>query len=78
MARDGAALRGVDCAFGGNVPIGSGLSSSAALECGFAILVEEAAVSRFEEGMARAFRDRLGKPAVLHVCRLTGGTERVV
>jgi len=32
----GVALRGVDCVFGGNVPIGSGLSSSAALECGFA------------------------------------------
>jgi len=32
----GVELRGVDCAFGGNVPIGTGLSSSAALECGFA------------------------------------------
>ncbi len=27
-------LSGFDCAFGGNVPIGSGLSSSAAMECG--------------------------------------------
>jgi len=32
----GLPLRGVDCAFGGNVPIGCGLSSSAALEGGFA------------------------------------------
>ena len=32
----GVLLEGVDCVFGGNLPIGSGLSSSAALECGFA------------------------------------------
>ena len=32
----GLDLRGVDCAFGGDVPIGCGLSSSAALEGGFA------------------------------------------
>ncbi|MEZ4886233.1 MAG: galactokinase [Chitinophagales bacterium] len=29
-------VRGFDCIFAGNIPIGSGLSSSAALECGFA------------------------------------------
>mgnify|MGYP000486461767 CR=1 FL=1 len=29
-------ISGVDCVFGGNIPIGAGLSSSAALECGFA------------------------------------------
>lgn len=29
-------LKGIDCVFGGNIPIGAGLSSSAALECGFA------------------------------------------
>ncbi len=33
---DGKAVRGFDCAFGGNLPIGSGMSSSAALECGLA------------------------------------------
>lgn len=33
----GVPLEGVDCVFGGNLPIGSGLSSSAALECGFAL-----------------------------------------
>ncbi|MGB0929513.1 MAG: galactokinase [Chitinophagales bacterium] len=29
-------IKGFDCVFAGNIPIGSGLSSSAALECGFA------------------------------------------
>ncbi len=29
-------IAGIDCVFGGNIPIGAGLSSSAALECGFA------------------------------------------
>jgi len=31
----GFALEGFDCVFGGDIPIGSGLSSSAALDCGF-------------------------------------------
>ena len=35
--KDGVALEGIDCVFGGNLPIGSGMSSSAALECGFAL-----------------------------------------
>ena len=34
-------LRGVDCVFGGDVPIGSGMSSSAALACGFAFGLNE-------------------------------------
>jgi len=34
-------LRGVDCVFGGDVPIGCGLSSSAALEGGFAFGLNE-------------------------------------
>jgi galactokinase len=37
----GLPLRGVDCAFGGDVPIGCGLSSSAALEGGFAFGLNE-------------------------------------
>lgn len=37
-------------------------------------LVKEAALERFREAMAAAFRDRLGKPLVLHICRFTGGT----
>ncbi|MBK7870543.1 MAG: galactokinase [Saprospiraceae bacterium] len=32
---DGKDIRGVDVAFGGDLPIGAGVSSSAALECGF-------------------------------------------
>ncbi len=32
----GIDISGLDCVFGGNIPIGAGLSSSAALECGFA------------------------------------------
>lgn len=35
--KGGVALEGIDCVFGGNLPIGSGMSSSAALECGFAL-----------------------------------------
>lgn len=41
MQRDGHLLAGVDCAFGGDIPIGSGMSSSAALECGFAFGLNE-------------------------------------
>jgi len=32
---------GIDCAFGGDIPIGSGMSSSAALVCGFAKALNE-------------------------------------
>lgn len=31
--KEGLDIKGFDCVFGGNIPIGSGLSSSAALEC---------------------------------------------
>ena len=37
----GCALPGMDCAFGGDVPIGCGMSSSAALEGGFAFGLNE-------------------------------------
>jgi len=37
----GVAVPGFDCAFGGNVPIGSGMSSSAAVECGIAYALNE-------------------------------------
>ena len=39
-------LSGFDCVFGGNIPLGAGLSSSAALECGFAFAVNE--LSKFQ------------------------------
>ena len=36
MQKDGHMLGGINCVFGGNLPIGSGMSSSAAMECGMA------------------------------------------
>ena len=39
--RRGLAVRGVDCVFGGNIPSGAGLSSSAALCCGFGFALNE-------------------------------------
>ena len=33
----GIDIPGVDCVFGGDIPVGAGLSSSAAVECGFAL-----------------------------------------
>ncbi|KAA9333342.1 galactokinase [Hymenobacter busanensis] len=36
----GVAVPGFDCVFGGNVPIGAGLSSSAAVECGLAVALD--------------------------------------
>ena len=37
----GYALTGVDCVFGGDIPLGAGLSSSAAIENGFAFALKE-------------------------------------
>ena len=37
----GGAISGFDAEFGGDVPIGSGMSSSAALECSFAVALNE-------------------------------------
>ena len=44
-------LSGFDCVFGGDIPLGAGLSSSAALECGFAFGINELSghqISRFD------------------------------
>ncbi len=41
FSRKGLAVRGVDCMFGGSIPAGAGLSSSAALCCGFAFALNE-------------------------------------
>lgn len=38
---NGHTLKPFKCVFGGNIPIGSGLSSSASLECGFAFALNE-------------------------------------
>ncbi len=40
--QQGVSLAGLDVVFGGNLPLGSGMSSSAALETGFATLVKTA------------------------------------
>lgn len=34
-------IEGVDCVFGGNIPIGAGLSSSAAIETGFSLVLDQ-------------------------------------
>ena len=34
--KEGIEINGLDCVFGGNIPVGAGLSSSAAIECGLA------------------------------------------
>jgi len=39
--RRGLPVKGVDCVFGGNIPSGAGLSSSAALCCGFGFALNE-------------------------------------
>lgn len=39
--RRGLQPGGIDCVFGGDIPLGAGLSSSAALECGFAICLND-------------------------------------
>ena len=49
--KKGIEIPGVDCVFGGDIPLGAGLSSSAAVECGFAFGLNElfeANISKFE------------------------------
>ena len=41
LQKIGAKFEGFDCEFGGNVPIGSGMSSSASLECSLAFALNE-------------------------------------
>src|ERR1044071_5140986 len=41
MVSEGMAVKPFHCVFGGEVPLGAGLSSSAALECGFAFALNE-------------------------------------
>jgi len=37
--KDGKSVAGFDCVFGGDVPLGAGISSSAAIECGMAFAI---------------------------------------
>lgn len=39
--KDGKKIQGFDCVFGGDVPIGAGMSSSAAIECGLAFAINK-------------------------------------
>ncbi|WP_400193267.1 galactokinase [Hymenobacter sp. B81] len=41
LQRRGVAVPGFDCVFGGNIPIGAGLSSSAAVECGLIYALDQ-------------------------------------
>lgn len=41
LQQRGVAVSGFDCVFGGNVPIGAGMSSSAAVECGLAFALNQ-------------------------------------
>ncbi|MBK5278252.1 MAG: galactokinase, partial [Bacteroidia bacterium] len=41
FTQKGLPVRGIDCIFGGNIPTGAGLSSSASLCCGFAFALNE-------------------------------------
>ncbi|HUI29417.1 MAG TPA: galactokinase [Candidatus Acidoferrales bacterium] len=49
LQKNGYALHGFDCLFGGDIPIGAGLSSSAAIEAGLAFALNEI----FELGIER-------------------------
>ena len=40
MVKRDILIKGIDCAFGGDIPIGAGLSSSAAIEAGFAFSLD--------------------------------------
>lgn len=41
VKKEGLTIQGFDCVFGGNVPIGAGMSSSAAVECGLLFALNE-------------------------------------
>lgn len=41
VSQSGRKVEGFDCVFGGDIPIGSGISSSAAIECGMAFAINQ-------------------------------------
>ncbi|PIB27914.1 galactokinase [Maribacter sp. 4G9] len=64
MIEKGYSLEGFDCVFGGDIPIGAGLSSSAALCCGFILGVSEIlglSISKEENALiAQAAEHKIG------------------
>ncbi len=62
----GVAVPGFDCVFGGNVPIGAGLSSSAAVECGLAFALNELLHTDFDR-MALAHMGQQAEHTYAHV-----------
>ncbi|MBS9524938.1 galactokinase [Litoribacter alkaliphilus] len=59
LQKNGLEVKGFDCVFGGNIPIGAGLSSSAALECGIALGLNEL----FELGLKKVDLVKIGQLA---------------
>ncbi len=59
LTKAGKKISGVNCVFGGNIPIGSGMSSSAALECGFIYALNEL----FELGLTKMEMVKLAQSA---------------
>lgn len=49
IQKEGKTVHGVDVVFGGNIPLGAGLSSSAALETGFAFALNELFLLNFSK-----------------------------
>lgn len=57
MRKKGAVIDGFDCVFGGDVPLGAGLSSSAALESAFGFALNEL----FDAGLTRQELAKVGQ-----------------